>query len=216
VGLSGCIDYAFKAADFAKEHAPRTGEFSLWIVDANKGDPEAQYYVGNALCCGKRPLYNNHEALKWLCRSSRQGQRDAMLRIGGIYEKAHTIEGSVLPRDDTLAYVYYTKALEYGNDKAKVHKERVFNFLNEQERAVAAGHLVAWPDVPCESDKLIEEQVLDAKEDFVSELEKLEDKRERLEEQRRLEKERLLREEERLRREFEQSENQRKKDAHTR
>ena len=60
------------------------------IDAARAGDPEAQYAVGEALCCSgdtaTGTLYSTEDAMKWLCAAAAQGNTNAMLKLGQIFE----------------------------------------------------------------------------------------------------------------------------------
>lgn len=162
--LTSCIDYAIKGA---KRYNEETGgadgvvklvgdnvvkaeKISRWTYAANGGDAEAQYELGKAFCCGKRPYYNTYDALKWFCRAAKQGQRDAMYEIAKIYDNYYKEEGSIIPRDEIIAYVYYIKSVEHGNDAAKWPRDRKMNKLSADQRQKAQSMLNKWPDVQCE------------------------------------------------------------------
>lgn len=58
-----------------------------YIDAAEQGDAEAQFLVGNSLCCTgseRTVFYSTRKALNWLCSAARQGHAPAMFRVGKI------------------------------------------------------------------------------------------------------------------------------------
>jgi localization factor PodJL len=80
---------------------------------AAKGQPAAQYEVGNRLVDGKSVPQNTEEGIRWLERAARAGIAPASFRLGGIYEK-----GLGVRKDVSLARRYYIAAAERGHAKA--------------------------------------------------------------------------------------------------
>lgn len=164
ISLTACLDLGLKTFRRAEsevggvdgvvkvtgDNIMKAEEAARWGYAANGGDAEAQYNMGKAFCCGKRPYYNTYDALKWFCLAAKQGQRDAMYEIGKIYDDAHKEEGSVIPRDEVLAYVYYKKSVEHGNDSAIKSMNNKFLDLNKREREKATKILDEWPEIQCE------------------------------------------------------------------
>ena len=162
--LSGCLDFTLGVKNHIEkktggmdtlvtttgDNIIKASELSRWTYAANGGDAEAQYHMGKAFCCGKRPYYNTYDALKWFCKAAKQGQRDAMLEIGKIYDNAQKDDGSMIPRDNVLAYVYFKKAVEHGNEKALSFQEAKAARLNSMQKQKAQNILEQWPEIQCE------------------------------------------------------------------
>jgi localization factor PodJL len=80
---------------------------------AIKGQPAAQYEVGNRLIDGKAVPQNTEEGIRWLERAAKAGIAPASFRLGGIYEK-----GLGVKKDVSVARRYYIAAAEKGHAKA--------------------------------------------------------------------------------------------------
>jgi TPR repeat protein len=82
--LSGCATAAIQGASRAKDQAVIASNEDA----AAKGDPVAQYKVGEAHCCsiaGSMGVLNNQEATHWFCKAAAQGNADAEYELGRIY-----------------------------------------------------------------------------------------------------------------------------------
>ncbi|MBI1326683.1 MAG: hypothetical protein GC136_03470 [Alphaproteobacteria bacterium] len=137
-------------ADVAGDQVVKAESFTRWYYAARAGDSEAQYQLGKSLCCGKRPLHNSYDALKWFCSAARQGQRDAILEVGRMYEKEYQREGSQMPKDDALAYAYYSKAAERDSEAAASMLSSLHWRISERDLKQAKEYIQKWPDIPCE------------------------------------------------------------------
>ncbi len=150
--LSGCVEMTFSTVRTLRDETERLTPRAIWYKQAQRGDAEAQYALGKSYCCGKRPAYNNHEALFWWCKAAKKGQRDALFGIANLYENAHKTEGSILPRDMVMARTYYALSGQYGHAKAWPKAEELWRGLSGQEQLRAQNMLGQWPNIPCGSD----------------------------------------------------------------
>lgn len=49
-----------------------------WQAKAEAGDPEAQYQLGNAYCCGNSDgFFDTEKAIEWWCKAAKQGHLKA-------------------------------------------------------------------------------------------------------------------------------------------
>ncbi len=81
---------------------------------AERGEPEAQWAVGEYYLRGFGVERNYSEAIKWLRKSVEQGHPGAMETLGMCYE-----EGLGVEKNLSEAIAWYRKAAELGNEKAK-------------------------------------------------------------------------------------------------
>jgi len=144
--VAGCVDLLFDTA----RHSQRGVKASAWLGPAMRGDVNAMYNLGEALCCGNRPLYNNVEALQWWCRAAKQGQINAMLEVGKMYAHEYDVKGDIIPRDEILALTYYRVAEEHGNEEAAFYREDLETKMNEEQFAKSRALVGIWPRVACE------------------------------------------------------------------
>jgi TPR repeat protein len=144
--LTACVETLFNIARKGKQ----IGASEYLKTTALGGDAEAQYNLGKVYCCGDRPEYDNVEALRWWCMASENGQRDAMMEVGKLYETSHKFKGSIIPRNNVRAFVFYSQAVEHGNDDAKESMIRTEALLSKADKKHASYMMEQWPVVGCE------------------------------------------------------------------
>jgi len=143
--LSACLEDVYRGSSLAKSMA-----FRQWTVEhAKDGDAAYQYKAGQLYCCGERPDYDNVEALHWFCEAARNGQRDAMLEVGRMYEEANTFVGDVIPRDLMLAHTFYTLAQKHENKEAEEKLTHIKKFISEEDIKKSELLVSMWPNIHC-------------------------------------------------------------------
>ncbi len=145
--LSGCIEMLYDGAKIGK----RKAELHAWKFKAEDGDVEAQYKVASLYCCGERPYYDNIEALKWYCKAAKNGQRDAQFEVAQQYENTVNYKGSIVPKDDVLAYSYYTLAEKNHHPDAAEYRARLEEDLTEEQMTEAKVLVERFPRIWCEN-----------------------------------------------------------------
>jgi localization factor PodJL len=80
---------------------------------AAKGDPNAEFEIGQRFADGRGVPQNLTEAADWFDRAAKQGLVPAQFRLGGFYEKGFGVK-----KDLDVARRLYTAAAEAGNAKA--------------------------------------------------------------------------------------------------
>lgn len=118
------------------------------IAAAQAGNAEAQFRVGNALCCAVisgQPFYDTEQAKEWLCRSAEQGHAPAMLRIGRIYNGELTDGVRVMRRainatsqnaeSPPLAWAWFRFAADAGAAEAAGRARELYQSMSVQQRA---------------------------------------------------------------------------------
>jgi len=144
--LSGCVEALYDTADFIGG----IGKKETWKTLALEGDAEAQFKVGELYCCGERPKFDNVKALYWWCQAAKQGQRDALYNVGKMYDDAALYKGNVIPKDDVMAYTYYSLAAEHGSPEGLKNRDEIKPILNEDQIDEADELIESWPDIKCE------------------------------------------------------------------
>jgi len=91
-------------------YSPRDpAKAAMWLQQAaQKGDAEAQLWLGNAYEHGSLGTINFREALNWLNKSAKQGQPDAQALLGQMYE-----DGEGVRQNYGMAAKWYRKAAEH-------------------------------------------------------------------------------------------------------
>jgi TPR repeat protein len=108
--------------------------FPLWAALANKGDSFAQNYVGIHYYLGLGIGRNYKEAKEWFEKSAIQGLPDAQYNLAVMYEN-----GQHVKQDYTTAAMWYSIAIELGNEKARRRMQGLLDehklFPNQYNRA---------------------------------------------------------------------------------
>ena len=132
---------------------------------AAKGDPAAQYKLGDTWCCqgggplDKMTIYDNHKATEWYCRAARQGYAPAQLRLAQIYS-GHPIHGvhialrasalvDTVQTDLGVALMWAKLAATHGDEDATELRDRIMADATDKDRARAATLAKNWHAAPC-------------------------------------------------------------------
>ena len=119
--------------------------FEKFLVDAEKGDPEAQYV-----------LYGrgepNKESLRWLCLAANQGYAPAQEEFGdlhsGKYGRDWSDAGFAEP-DRVRAYMWYSLAASSGHRRARFSKNTLANQMTPAQIAEAERLAAEWKPGDC-------------------------------------------------------------------
>jgi uncharacterized protein len=91
---------------------PQTAsDVARWRSDAERGNADAQKWLGVAYESGKGVPRDFSQALRWLRKSAKQGDADAQNLLGQMYEDAEGV-----PRDYVQAAKWYGAACEHRPD----------------------------------------------------------------------------------------------------
>ncbi len=82
-------------------------------IQAEKGDPEAQYDLAEAYLKGEGVVQSEKEAAKWYYRSAMQDYPDAQIAMGFVYRG-----GGGIPMDKVQSYMWLDLATKNGDDRA--------------------------------------------------------------------------------------------------
>ena len=88
-------------------HADMT--FEQATAGAQKGDPEAEFYLGKAYFTGNGVPVDLAKALEWYRKAAEQGNPKAQNNLGSMYH-----QGKGVKRDDAEAAKWYRKAADQG------------------------------------------------------------------------------------------------------
>jgi TPR repeat protein len=90
------------------EDDPDSADIARLRIQAEKGDPETQYEMGEAYLKGEGVDQSEREAAKWYSRSAAQGYVDAQVAMGFVYRG----------RDKVLSYMWFDLAAKNGSTAA--------------------------------------------------------------------------------------------------
>ncbi|MEX0760737.1 MAG: hypothetical protein WD100_14235 [Tistlia sp.] len=162
LALGGCAGAAMEGANMAKDEVVYENN----IEAARAGQVEAQYRVGEALCCSlgdRKGFYDTRAATDWLCRAAAQGHAPASRKLGRIYS-GEVVDGvrvmrrvaervSGRPQDRALSYAWLSVAAGQGDAEAGAEAQTLWGDLDEAERARAGGLTAGGRSLPCRWDE---------------------------------------------------------------
>ncbi len=163
LGLVGCAGAAMEGANMAKDEVV----YQDHIEAARAGDAEAQYRVGEALCCSlgdRQAFYDTRAATDWLCRAAAQGYAPAAQKLGQIYS-GDVVDGVRLmrrvaervsgrPDDLAVSYAWLEVAAGQGADGAEADAQSLWARLDETEKVRARSLMSAERPLPCRWDEV--------------------------------------------------------------
>ena len=157
--LSGCVGAVSETANIAKDKIIISNN----IKKAQAGDPEAQFKVGNSLCCSvvdsNKGFYDTQKSLEWLCRSAESQYGPAAFKIAKIYS-GDTVSGVRVIRRiasritgkrsiPSVSYSWFLFAENYGEKDARKHADSMWASLDEKEREEAREYVTGQKKLPC-------------------------------------------------------------------
>jgi len=157
--LGGCVGAATEGANIARDRLIVANN----IDAARAGDVEAQYRVGEALCCSLNEgegFYDTPQSVEWLCSAARQGHGPAAYKLGEIYSGdvvsgvrvmrriAQRVAGS--STSPVVAYAWTRRAEELGVEDAGASAQELWQDLAADQRADARLMLADPESLPCE------------------------------------------------------------------
>lgn len=117
---------------------------------AQSGDKDAQYQLGQSLCCGIGGGYDTQEALHWLCRSALQGHPGAQYALGRHYGwRNDTAYRPSVPQDRIYAYMWYSLAALQGIEVAAADRDALAQDMSPGDLAAAADRVRDWRKLGC-------------------------------------------------------------------
>ena len=90
-------------------HAAADESFEATKKAAERGDANAQFFLGDMYDNGRGVSENDAEAVKWYRKAADQGLAEAQLLLGGMY-----YIGKGVPKDDAEAVKWARKAADQG------------------------------------------------------------------------------------------------------
>jgi TPR repeat protein len=159
--MSGCVSAVSEGARGAAAKVTHDQN----IAAARQGDREAQFKVGESLCCGideRAGFYNTRQSVAWLCASAAQGYGPAMHKLGRIYA-GDTVDGVRLARRAAnsligvsqnlpVSYAWFANAKAYGVTEAEESRQEIWKEMSPAQQKIAAAHTEQGIKAPCDWD----------------------------------------------------------------
>lgn len=157
--LAGCAGAAVESANVVRDRMIVSNN----LAAAEAGDPEAEFRVGDALCCsvdeGGEGFYDTPRAVGWLCRAAAQNHGPAAYKLGAIYagdvvdgvrvlrRVAQRVAGS--STDYAVAYGWLRRAETLGVADARRASADLWTRLDAEERGRAEAIVLGRTPLPC-------------------------------------------------------------------
>lgn len=129
-------------AALAYDDVPTSEDIAQWLIEANKGDPEAQFNLGEAYLKGEGVKKDEQVAAQWYYKSAMQDYPPAEFAMGFVYRG-----GGGIPMDKILSYMWFDLAAKNGDNRAFDLRNNVAWSMTEPEIEEARRKSSQWrPD----------------------------------------------------------------------
>jgi hypothetical protein len=101
--------------------------FNNWLPFAEKGNAEAQYFLGYMYHYGEIPE-NDAEAVRWYRLAAEQGHVYAQYNLADMYDY-----GQGVPENDIEAYMWFSVSAAQGNELARSNRDTMRDKLTPSQ-----------------------------------------------------------------------------------
>jgi TPR repeat protein len=164
LGLGGCVGAVAEGANIAKDKATISANYDA----ARAGNAEAQYKVGEALCCSvneSEGFYDTPRSVAWLCRAAAQNYGPAAYKLGEIYAGEVVSGARVIRRisqtvvgsstNKTIAYAWLSRASSLGVADAGKAASALWPKLSAVQQSDAQAMATGRKPLPCEWETVV-------------------------------------------------------------
>lgn len=158
LALSGCVGAVAEGANIARDKVVVANN----IDAARAGNAEAQYKVGDALCCSLNEgegFYDTPQSVDWLCQAAAQNHGPAALKLGEIYS-GDVISGARVMRrvaqgvagtstNRSVAYAWLRRAETLGMTEGREPARNLWRSLSPAERTDSESMVTGGREIPC-------------------------------------------------------------------
>jgi uncharacterized protein YbaP (TraB family) len=120
LGQSSLNDLKATSGIEAFEHGDYAKALEIWLGQAEKGDKEAQFYLGYLYDSGQGVKENNATAASWYSKAAVKGQSSAQFNLAAMF-----VNGDGVVRDQVLAYMLFDLAADLDPDGARERNELI-------------------------------------------------------------------------------------------
>lgn len=115
---------------------------------ADQGDAEAEFQMGEAVCCGDSKKYNTKKAMRYFCSAAMKGHAGAQVWLGKMYENMQREYTPPVPKNDLKAYMWYSVAAGK-NPEARELLNNMEQAMTPKNLARAKEYAAHWQAVRC-------------------------------------------------------------------
>lgn len=117
---------------------------------ARAGDPEAQFQLGKAYCCGDGPGKNSAIAMSWLCKAAKQEHAGAQYELGRYHAlRTDAYFSTSQPQARIYAYMWYSLAAVGEWPLAAAERDALARDMSRGELEEAQAHIREWRSLGC-------------------------------------------------------------------
>jgi uncharacterized protein len=127
----------------ALSHQNYTAAAHYFAVPADRGDPEAQAYMGLLYAMGRGVPQNYTQASLWYRRAAEQGHTGAQFKLGLLYDKGLGVPEDVIEAEKWLILATAGSNERTSDDRARI-RDAVRTKMTRGEIAQARMRALAW------------------------------------------------------------------------
>lgn len=121
-----------------------------WETEVDDQDIEAAYKAAKANCCGKDTMKDDVAALNLFCMAAKNGHKASMFEVGKMYGGYNKIKSTIIPRDNAIAFTFFSVAERGGFEHAESYRKEILNEMTDADFARATKLIDSFPIIPCE------------------------------------------------------------------
>ncbi|HCR85148.1 MAG TPA: hypothetical protein DIV86_00565 [Alphaproteobacteria bacterium] len=126
------------------------GKKFYWETEVDKQDVEAAYKAAKTHCCGKDTMKDDVAALNLFCTAAKEGHKASMFEVGKFYGGYRKNKGTIIPRDNAIAFTFFSVAERGGFEHAVSYRKEILNEISDSDFTRSTKLIDSFPVVPCE------------------------------------------------------------------
>lgn len=135
----GKLEAALKAAQKDYYHGDFGTAAQLFQALAERGNVQAEFFLGDLYLSGRGVQKDYAQALKWSRAAAEHGSTAAQFTLGKIYEL-----GLGVPQDNVQAHVWYSLSASSGDERATRKRDQMRMKMNRAQLDEARQREKAW------------------------------------------------------------------------
>ena len=136
---AGKMEAALKAAQKADYKGDYNAAAQLFQALAERGDVQAEFFLGDLYLSGNGVPQDYAQALKWSRAAAEHGSTAAQFTLGKMYEL-----GLGVPQDYVQAHVWYNLSAYSGDEQATRKRDQMRLKMNRSQLEEALRREKAW------------------------------------------------------------------------
>jgi len=145
VMASGAVAGSLEDAVSAEMRGDYATALKLYRPLAERGNADAQAFLGYLYAVGNGVRQDYAEAAKWYQLSAAQGDIYAQVNLAGMYEN-----GQGVPQDYVMAHMWFNLAAAKGNIPSEAYRENLAQKMTPDQVAQAQRMAREWKQTPAQ------------------------------------------------------------------